>query len=159
MTSQHMTESTLYAIQLPATPDSEPVWEVATKTKASVFGLILGQRDVWSSVRTTAYLCHVGEELAYVPLYGESVHIIVDDVPYAVPPAVNDLLDGFRTGSERDRKRFKDACGRIYDMLLQNDGEAFFQSERFLKEHAPDLYDKLGVGDTETKDLFKEDST
>ena len=40
---------------------------------------------------------------------------------------------------------FCEACERIADMLRQDDGEAFFEAEKFLKRHAPDLYDKIGM--------------
>ena len=40
---------------------------------------------------------------------------------------------------------FREACERIADMLRQDDGEAFFEAEKFLKRHAPDLYDKIGI--------------
>ena len=40
---------------------------------------------------------------------------------------------------------FREACERIADMLRQDDGEAFFEGEKFLKRHAPDLYDKIGM--------------
>ena len=40
---------------------------------------------------------------------------------------------------------FREACERIADMLRQDDGEAFFEAEKFLKRHAPDLYDKIGL--------------
>ena len=39
----------------------------------------------------------------------------------------------------------REACERIADMLRQDDGEAFFEAEKFLKRHAPDLYDKIGI--------------
>lgn len=42
------------------------------------------------------------------------------------------------------RSLFREACERIADMLRQDDGEAFFEAEKFLKAHAPDLYDKIG---------------
>lgn len=40
---------------------------------------------------------------------------------------------------------FREACERIGDMLRQDDGEAFFEAEKFLKRHAPDLYDNIGI--------------
>ena len=40
---------------------------------------------------------------------------------------------------------FREACERIGDMLRQDDGDAFFEAEKFLKRHAPDLYDKIGM--------------
>ena len=40
---------------------------------------------------------------------------------------------------------FREACEHIADMLRQDDGEAFFEAEKFLKRHAPDLYDKIGM--------------
>ena len=40
---------------------------------------------------------------------------------------------------------FREACERIADMLRQDDGEAFFEAEKFLKRQAPDLYDKIGM--------------
>ena len=43
------------------------------------------------------------------------------------------------------RRLFREACERIADMLRQDDGEAFFEAEKFLKRHAPDLYDKIGM--------------
>lgn len=39
----------------------------------------------------------------------------------------------------------REACERIADMLRQDDGEAFFEAEKFLKRHAPDLYEKIGM--------------
>ena len=39
---------------------------------------------------------------------------------------------------------FREACERIGDMLRQDDGEAFFEAEKFLKREARDLYDKIG---------------
>lgn len=36
------------------------------------------------------------------------------------------------------------ACDRLFDVLLGQDGEAFFQAERFLKANRPDLYERLG---------------
>ena len=40
---------------------------------------------------------------------------------------------------------FREACERIGDMLRQDDGEAFFEAEKFLKRNAPDLYNKIGM--------------
>ena len=40
---------------------------------------------------------------------------------------------------------FREACERIGEMLRQDDGEAFFEAEKFLKRHAPALYDKIGM--------------
>lgn len=37
------------------------------------------------------------------------------------------------------------ALGRIFDMLEQDDGEAFFEAEKFLKANAPKLYNKIGM--------------
>lgn len=42
-------------------------------------------------------------------------------------------------------EKLREACERIGDMLRQDDGEAFFEAETFLKRHAPDLYDKIGM--------------
>lgn len=39
---------------------------------------------------------------------------------------------------------FNQACDRIFDMLLADDGEAFFEGEKFLKQHRPDLYNLIG---------------
>lgn len=41
--------------------------------------------------------------------------------------------------------RLREACERICDMVRGDDGEAWSQAERFLKAHAPDLYDKIGM--------------
>lgn len=41
--------------------------------------------------------------------------------------------------------RYRQACERILDMLRQDDGEAFFEAEKFLKQHAPDLYNRIGL--------------
>lgn len=41
--------------------------------------------------------------------------------------------------------RYRQACERIFDMLRQDDGEAFFEAEKFLKQHAPDLYNRIGL--------------
>lgn len=54
------------------------------------------------------------------------------------------------------RKRLDEACERLYDMLLADDGEAWSQAERFLKQHRPDLYNRLHVEDKLTPDLFEE---
>ena len=43
------------------------------------------------------------------------------------------------------RDTVKKACERIADMLRQDDGEAFFEAEKFLKRNAPDLYNKIGM--------------
>jgi hypothetical protein len=40
---------------------------------------------------------------------------------------------------------FREACERIADMLEGDDGEAWFEAEKFLKRHAPDLYDEIGM--------------
>ncbi|QXN72460.1 hypothetical protein RCTHUNDERBIRD_51 [Rhodobacter phage RcThunderbird] len=42
-----------------------------------------------------------------------------------------------------DRER--EACERIADMLQGDDGEAWFEAEKFLKRHAPDLYNEIGM--------------
>jgi hypothetical protein len=41
------------------------------------------------------------------------------------------------------KSRRSEAEDRLFDMLLADDGEAWFQAERYLKEHRPDLYDRL----------------
>lgn len=48
---------------------------------------------------------------------------------------------------------FREACERIADMLKQDDGEAFFEAEKFLKRHAPDLYNTIGVADDKQGEL------
>ena len=48
-------------------------------------------------------------------------------------------------GATRFAVKHREACERIADMLRQDDGEAFFEAEKFLKRHAPDLYDKIGM--------------
>jgi hypothetical protein len=40
---------------------------------------------------------------------------------------------------------FREACERIADMLRQDDGEAFFEAEKFLRRHAPELYNAIGM--------------
>lgn len=40
---------------------------------------------------------------------------------------------------------FRQACERIFDMLLADNGQAWFEAERFLKAHAPDLYNRIGM--------------
>ena len=52
-----------------------------------------------------------------------------------------DLIRLVKHFAEKERQ----ACERIADMLRQDDGEAFFEAEKFLKRHAPDLYDKIGM--------------
>ena len=47
--------------------------------------------------------------------------------------------------AEKAEAKEREACERIADMLRQDDGEAFFEVEKFLKRHAPDLYDKIGM--------------
>lgn len=53
-------------------------------------------------------------------------------------------------------RRYAEACDRLFDIMLGDDGEAHFQAERFLKAHRPDLYNRLGLNDTQTPDMFKE---
>ena len=48
-------------------------------------------------------------------------------------------------------KLYDEACERIYDMLLGDDGEAFFQAERFLKANRPDLIAVLTGTDEHTR--------
>ena len=52
---------------------------------------------------------------------------------------------------------FREACERIADMLRQDDCEAFFEAEKFLKRHAPDLYDKIGPA-LELKAIAEDDA-
>lgn len=52
----------------------------------------------------------------------------------------------WQSNSDRDRLFFE-ACERIQDMLNQDDGEAFFEAEKFLKRERPDLYNKIGGGE------------
>ena len=52
-----------------------------------------------------------------------------------------DLISAVRHFAAKERE----ACKRIADMLRQDNGEAFFEAEKFLKRYAPDLYDKLGI--------------
>jgi len=42
-------------------------------------------------------------------------------------------------------EREREACERIFDMLEDDDGEAWFEAEKFLKRHAPDLYDEIAM--------------
>lgn len=42
-------------------------------------------------------------------------------------------------------RRQREACERIADMLQGDDGEAWFEAEKFLKAEAPDLYDAIGL--------------
>lgn len=44
-----------------------------------------------------------------------------------------------------------EAFDRLFDIMLGDDGEAYFQAERFLKAHRPDLYNRIG----QAKDLLK----
>lgn len=39
----------------------------------------------------------------------------------------------------------REACKHIFDMLLADDGQAWSEAERFLKAHAPDLYNRIGM--------------
>ena len=52
-----------------------------------------------------------------------------------------DLIAAVRHFAAKERE----ACERIADMLRQDDGEAFFEAEKFLKRNAPDLYNKIGM--------------
>ncbi|UUV44562.1 hypothetical protein RCMOTHERGOOSE_52 [Rhodobacter phage RcMotherGoose] len=42
-------------------------------------------------------------------------------------------------------RKQREACERIADMLQGDDGEAWFEAEKFLKAEAPDLYDAIGL--------------
>ncbi len=64
---------------------------------------------------------------------------------------VREVAEAVVTEVMAQLQRHDQACERLFDMLLQDDGEAFSQAERFLKEHRRDLYDKLG----QTKELPK----
>ena len=63
-----------------------------------------------------------------------------------------DLIAAVRHFAAKERE----ACERIFDILRQDDGEAFFEAEKFLKRHAPDLYDKIGL-ELELKDVAEEE--
>ena len=52
------------------------------------------------------------------------------------------------------QKRFAEACERVYDLLLGDDGEAYFEAEKFLKRVRPDLYNRIGMEGQ--ADLFTE---
>ena len=56
-----------------------------------------------------------------------------------------ELLDAVKKPVVYKKPLDREACERIADMLRQDDGEAFFEAEKFLKRHAPDLYDKIGT--------------
>lgn len=57
--------------------------------------------------------------------------------------------DGYCEGTaynneiHRLREQLDRAHGRIYDMALCDDGQAFIESERYLERYAPDLYQRL----------------
>ena len=53
-----------------------------------------------------------------------------------------------------DRER--EACERVADMLQGDDGEAWFEAEKFLKAEAPDLYDEIGLSPLEPLPDFPE---
>lgn len=53
------------------------------------------------------------------------------------------------------KQRYTQACERILDMLKQDDGEAFFQGEAFLKQHAPDLYNRIGLDMTNPANIVR----
>jgi len=73
-----------------------------------------------------------------------------------------DTFDGLNVGSIEHVKRgglllrpiegvgsaappFREVCDRLFDMLLGDDGQAWSEAERFLKRHAPDLYQRIGM--------------
>lgn len=62
-------------------------------------------------------------------------------------------IRGLTDQRDRSEALFKEARERIADMLRQDDGEAFFEAEKFLKRHAPDLYN--GIGEPVPKTLPK----
>jgi len=39
----------------------------------------------------------------------------------------------------------REACERLADMVESDDGEAFFEGEKFIKRHAPDIYNVIGA--------------
>lgn len=80
-------------------------------------------------------LADTGKTVAHleVKVLRQGVHT-VKEVAEAV---VLDVLD--------PDPRYRQACERILDMLRQDDGEAFFEAEKFLKQHAPDLYNRIGL--------------
>lgn len=53
-------------------------------------------------------------------------------------------------------RKQREACERIADMLQGDDGEAWFEAEKFLKAEAPDLYDEIGMSPLEPLPDFPE---
>ena len=105
-------------------PDSVVEMNVDLLRSRSAVGLIkYGVTLDRDDLRPAQWLTHMHEEL-------------LDSVNYCLraKQVVEDM-----------EAKFREACDRIYDMLLQDDGQAFSEAERFLKANAPDLYNKIGT--------------
>ena len=52
----------------------------------------------------------------------------------------------FAAGKQEEAERYlREACERLADIIESDDGEAWFEGEKFLKRHAPDIYNVMGV--------------
>lgn len=60
---------------------------------------------------------------------------------------IEEASESVVTNIVRGAALYEQACERILDMLRQDDGEAFFEAEKFLKQHRPDLYNRIGATD------------
>lgn len=52
---------------------------------------------------------------------------------------------GVVTAMAKVKDRLAEAYDRIFDMIQGDDGQAWSEAERFLKNHAPDLYNQIGM--------------
>lgn len=103
------------------------------------------------------------QALPYSERMGARIRVVNDSGEAIAIPEVKVLRQGEQTVREAAEAvvtellapdpLFRQACERILDMVRQDDGEAFFEGEKFLKQHAPDLYNRVGLrlGDTDGK--------
>jgi hypothetical protein len=60
------------------------------------------------------------------------------------------MLDNMTDERDALRDYLREACERLADMIesditAADDGEAFFEGEKFIKQHAPDIYNVIGA--------------
>lgn len=58
---------------------------------------------------------------------------------------VKDDRDELRDQLQQAEAYLREACERLADIIEGDDGEAYFEGEKFLKRHAPDIYNVIGA--------------
>ena len=102
----------------------------------------VGERVVTGLVELQDQLASANEALAEKRKLARQLDLALHGPEGAAQQAsLCDLVDP----AQNLRDQYKQACDRLFDMLLGDDWEAFFQAEAFLKQYQPDLYARIGL--------------